>query len=128
MALPKKGSRRIVVDGVAYRWRVRRRPTYDQGMSWSPLIYAVEHTEAAGTTLIVRTDRPHPGNWMSELTSPALPSSVAAAIQTARAKGWAPEAPGSPFLLDEVEVTVPVPFGTSIPESVLESLRAGSDQ
>ncbi|GGZ98068.1 hypothetical protein GCM10010371_67220 [Streptomyces subrutilus] len=107
MTLPKKGSRRIVVNGVAYRWRVRRRPTYDQGMSWSPLTYAVEQADAPGTTLMVRTDRPHPGNWMSELTFPVLPSSVAAAVQAAREKGWTPEAPGSPFLLDETETTSP---------------------
>lgn len=66
-------------------------------MGWSPLTYAVEHAENPGTTLLVRTDRPHPGNWTGGLTSPVLPSSVAAAIQAARAEGWAPEAPGSPF-------------------------------
>ncbi|MDH6576002.1 hypothetical protein P3T29_001635 [Kitasatospora sp. MAP5-34] len=29
MALAKKGSRRIVVDGVEYRWRVSRKPCCD---------------------------------------------------------------------------------------------------
>ena len=28
MAIGRKGSRRIVVDGTTYRWRLRRRPTY----------------------------------------------------------------------------------------------------
>ena len=27
MTIPFKGSRRIVVDGTAYRWRIRRKPT-----------------------------------------------------------------------------------------------------
>ncbi|MGW2601897.1 hypothetical protein [Streptomyces klenkii] len=107
MALPRKSSRRIVVDGVTYRWRVRRRPTYGQGMCWSPLTYAVEHAANPGTTLLVRTDRPHPGNWMGGPASPVLPSGVAAAIRAARAEGWTPEAPGSPFLLDESQGTAP---------------------
>lgn len=107
MALPKKGSRRIVVDGVAYRWTVRGRPTYDQGMCWSPLTFAVEHVESPGTTLVVRTNQPHPGNWTGRLTSPVLPSDVAGAIQTARADGWTPELPGSPFLLDQSQGAAP---------------------
>ncbi|XIE81532.1 hypothetical protein AB6O49_34030 [Streptomyces sp. SBR177] len=45
MALVRKGSRRITVDGVTYRWRLRGRPTYAQGMTWSPLTYAVDHAE-----------------------------------------------------------------------------------
>ncbi|MGK5733362.1 hypothetical protein [Streptomyces sp. URMC 124] len=102
MALPRKGSRRIVVDGVAYRWRVRRKVTYGQGMCWSPLAYAVEHAESPGTTLVVRTGRPHPGNWMGGHTSPVLPSDVSGAVRAARARGWAPETPGPPFLLAAV--------------------------
>nr|WP_087924690.1 hypothetical protein [Streptomyces albireticuli] len=100
MALPRKGSRLIVVDGVTYRWKVRGRPTYDQGMCWSPLTYAVEHAESPGTTLVVGTDRPHPGNWTGEPTSPVLPSEVADTIRAARAEGWTPEVPGTPRRLD----------------------------
>ena len=43
MAIPIKGSRRIVVDGTAYRWRIRRKPTRiqaDYGCG-SPLTFAV---------------------------------------------------------------------------------------
>lgn len=28
MTVARKGSRRIVVDGVQFRWKVRSRPTY----------------------------------------------------------------------------------------------------
>ncbi len=31
MALNKKGSRRIIVDGIEYRWRIRRKPSYHAG-------------------------------------------------------------------------------------------------
>ncbi|KPI30674.1 hypothetical protein OV320_0337 [Actinobacteria bacterium OV320] len=32
MALVRKGSGQIVVDGTAYRWRLRARPTYPRGL------------------------------------------------------------------------------------------------
>ncbi len=37
---------------------------------------------------------------MSAATSPVLPSLVASAIVQALERGWQPEFPGSPFLLD----------------------------
>ncbi|MEU8545699.1 hypothetical protein AB0C81_01610 [Streptomyces roseoverticillatus] len=103
MALPKKGSRRIVVDGTAYRWRLRGRPTYDQGMGWSPMTYAVEHLENPGTTLLVDTGGPHTRNWMGAPSAPVLPSAVAEAVRTARTRGWEPAIPGAPFRLDLLE-------------------------
>lgn len=100
MALNKKGSRRIVVDGSAYRWRLRRRPTYDQGMCWSPCTYAVEHAERPGAVLVVTTDQPHITNWVGRVGNPVRPADVADAIRDARARGWTAELPGSPFHLD----------------------------
>ncbi|QIP82779.1 hypothetical protein GLX30_00280 [Streptomyces sp. Tu 2975] len=107
MALARKGSRRITVDGAAYRWRLRGRPTYDQGMVWSPLTYAVEIADGPGTTLVVTTDQPHPGNWLGRTAAPLLPSHVADSIRTARADGWTPGGPGSPFRLDRSQGFVP---------------------
>src|SRR5690606_2957094 len=52
MSMPKTGSRRIVVDGTPFRWRVRSRPTYCQGNAWSPLTVAVER-EAGGAVLVL---------------------------------------------------------------------------
>jgi len=60
MALVRKGSRRIVVDGTAYRWRLRGRPTYSQSLAWSPCTFAVEHVDTPGAMLVVTTDQPHP--------------------------------------------------------------------
>ncbi|MBP5862737.1 hypothetical protein F3K40_15760 [Streptomyces sp. LBUM 1478] len=101
MALVRKGSRRIVVDGMAYRWRLRGRPTYFQGMAWSPGTFAVEHADTPGTTLVVTTDQPHASNWFDREAEPVLPSGVAAAVRLALREGWTPTAPGSAFPLDQ---------------------------
>ncbi|MET7574891.1 hypothetical protein ABZT04_41430 [Streptomyces sp. NPDC005492] len=99
MALVRRGSRRIVVDGTVYRWRLRGRPTYFQGLAWSPCSFAVEHADSPGTTLVVTTDQPHPGNWIGREAEPVLPSGVAEAVRHALREGWIPTASGSAFHL-----------------------------
>lgn len=101
MALVKKGSRHITVDGTRYRWRLRGRPTYSQSLAWSPLTYAVELADSPGRTLVVTTSQPHPSNWLIASATAVVPSAVADAIRTARAAGWVPDRPGSPFHLDQ---------------------------
>lgn len=100
MAIGRKGSRRIVVDGTTYRWHLRGRPTYSQGLCWSPCTYAVEHADTPGTTLVVTTNQPHASNWVGEPVVPVLPSDVAATITWALRRGWSPTHPGSPVHLD----------------------------
>lgn len=58
MALVRKGSRRIVVDGTVYRWRLRGRPTYFQGLAWSPCTFAVEHGDTPARDDARGHDRP----------------------------------------------------------------------
>jgi hypothetical protein len=101
MALGRRGSRHIVVDGTLYRWRLRRRPTYGQALCWSPCTYAVEHADHPGTTLVVTTNQPHAGNWLGRPGRPVLPSDVAAAVESALRQGWVPTRAGSPFHLDQ---------------------------
>ncbi|MYW65352.1 hypothetical protein GTY65_14985 [Streptomyces sp. SID8379] len=101
MAIGRKGSRRIVVNGTTYRWRLRQRPTYSQGHCWSPCTYAVEHADHPGTTLVVTTNQPHAGNWFGVPSTAVLPSDVSTAITSALAQGWHPTRPGSPFHLDQ---------------------------
>jgi hypothetical protein len=98
MAIPKKGSRNIVVDGVGYRWNVRRRPTYDQEIGNSPFILAVEHAEESGQVLIVHLPQPHPA-WFLHTDSviPVKPSDVESHIREALAAGWKPTEPGKSF-------------------------------
>ena len=100
MALVRKGSRRIVVHGTVYRWRLRGRPTYFQSLAWTPCTFAVERADASGTTLVVTTNQPHPSNWFGHEAKPVLPSDVALAIELAIREGWTPAEPGSLFCLD----------------------------
>ncbi|WP_078901587.1 hypothetical protein [Actinacidiphila yeochonensis] len=101
MALNRRGSRSVVVDGLPYRWRLRRKPTYSQGLCWSPCTYAVERADRPGAVLVVTTDQPRMGNWMGREGQPVLPADVVRSIRTALARGWTPERPGSPVRLDE---------------------------
>ena len=99
MAIASKGSRRIVVDGQAYRWTVRPRPTYAQALG-APLGFAVQHAEAAeGQVLHVTADAARPDHWLGEAVVAIGPERVAAAIRLALAAGWKPTAPGSAFAL-----------------------------
>ncbi|MFJ7996946.1 hypothetical protein ACIQ7D_07275 [Streptomyces sp. NPDC096310] len=107
MALVRKGSRRIVVDGTAYRWRLRGRPTYSQGLVWSPCTFAVEHADAPGMTLVVTTNQPHASNWVGREAESLLPSGVAAAVRLALREGWTPSVPGSAFHLDQSDGFTP---------------------
>ena len=107
VALGRKGSRRIVVDGTPYRWRLRGRPTYGRGMGWLPSSYAVEQTGGPGSVLVVTTNQPHASNWVGLPAGPVLPRDVADAVRDALARGWTPGHPGVPFFLDKSADFVP---------------------
>lgn len=99
MAIPKKGSRLITVDGVSYRWRVRHKPTYDQGLGHSPLSFAVEHVNGPGAVLVVRMPSTRPDNWMGLPGESVIPAVVEQVIRTALDSGWHPDRPGRLFTL-----------------------------
>ena len=105
MAINKRGSRRITVDGIDYRWRIRRNPTEDQSLGMDPLTYAVElaEIERGGTVLVVRTNTIHTGDFGGRPSNPVLPTTVAADIRDALSRGWVPETNGSPFIIDRSE-------------------------
>ncbi|WP_204358426.1 hypothetical protein [Streptosporangium sp. 'caverna'] len=103
MAIPKKGSRLIGVDGTAYRWRIRHKPTYCQGNSWGPLTYAVEPTEGPGRVLLVELPRSRPDAWLRERTMTVRPALVAATIRRALDRGWDPSQAGGAFTLNLTE-------------------------
>ena len=101
MALPRKGSRKIVVDSVAYRWFIRRKPTHSQYEVWSRLAVAVQQADTPQTTILViempfaRPDAP----FASEPVRFVSPADVARCIKEAIKNGWIPDRAGSPFQL-----------------------------
>ena len=101
VTLVRKHSRRIVVDGRAYRWQLRSRPTYSRGLCWTPCAYAVEDYDLPGQMLIVTTDQPHLRNWLGRPAEPVLPGQVARAVRLAVQAGWDPSSAGAPFHLDQ---------------------------
>lgn len=97
MAIPKKKSRPIEVDGQRYRWRVRHRPTRAQRAGRSPLLLAVEAERARGQVMLAPLPCEHPA---SGLRSQALtPGGVAQLVRAALEEGWTPDAPGKPYSL-----------------------------
>jgi hypothetical protein len=116
MSLPKTGSRPIVVDGVAYRWRIRPRPSTSQGDFGADLTLAVEREGAGGAILVVSVNAPRPDSPMSSPTAPTVvtPADVARYIRAARESGWTPDIPGSPF-----QLSVPSPGHAPHPSAKL---------
>jgi hypothetical protein len=96
MAMPKKGTRLITVDGVRYRWIASGYDRY-LGEETDARIQ-VQSLDPAGAVLSVRAV-----DWRETV----LPSHVAHVIRTAIRKGWKPLEPGPPFVRD-VELD---PFG-----------------
>ncbi|MBB2947892.1 hypothetical protein FB565_007663 [Actinoplanes lutulentus] len=83
-------NRLITVDGVVYRWRVRKRPSHP-----SPLSFAVERADRRGAILLA-TVGGTPGDWIGTATVPAL---VATMVRQAQDQGWHPDQPGPAFAL-----------------------------
>jgi hypothetical protein len=93
MAIPKKGSRLIVVDGSRYWWRIRQKPSRGQSDYGCNMTFAVEHFDKSGATLVVKMPQAHP-MWAGKQTVPVLPCDVEYSIRQAIAKGWKPSEPG----------------------------------
>ena len=102
MALTKKGSRSIVVDGVSYRWLVRRKPTYDQFILHSRLLLAAERADVRGSTLVLTLPQYHPNSIASTDAVPVSPAEVADFIRAALEAGWKSDQKGGSFELTVV--------------------------
>ncbi|WP_197048702.1 hypothetical protein [Streptosporangium roseum] len=111
MTMPRRGSRPISVDGTAFRWRIRPRPTYCQGNGWSPLTVTVERAEEPGRVLVVSLPCARPDNWLGERTIAVRPALVAGCVRRALEQGWNPGQPGSAFTLTVTEDELAVLLG-----------------
>jgi hypothetical protein len=100
MAITKKGSRRIVVDGAGYRWYIRRTPSGLQHMGDSNLTVAVElEASVAVSVLVVDVGVPRPDSIQGGGGLRVCPSDVARFIRIAKEAGWQPGTAGGAFEL-----------------------------
>ena len=102
MALPRKGSRKIVVDGLAYRWYIRPRPTHsDWERIESPrLTVAIERDDTPHKTrliLLIPVARPDSGEKPAGVV---LPADMAFYIREALQNGWLADQAGSPWTFE----------------------------
>ena len=100
MTISRKGSRRVVVDGVPYRWTVRPSPSYLQALAQNPLSFAVADESSAGTTLIVQLSGPRPEKWLTEPEATVTPVIIQQAVRSALARGWRATQRGAPYILE----------------------------
>lgn len=101
MTAPSRGSRRVEVNGVPYRFRIRKQPTRAQAVDRAPMRLSVcRDGPDARSVLVVNLRVTRPDNWLSPHQTAVKPAMVREMIARALAAGWAPEGDGSPFLLD----------------------------
>ena len=104
MSIPRKGSRRIVVDGVEYCWCIRKKGACNQtDYGCGTLHVTVAAPGRGGPALVVLTDKPHPHDWATTTPVPVTPRKVTNWIRGALELGWWPFEKGIPFQLDAAD-------------------------
>lgn len=89
MSIPRKGSRKIEVDDVVYRWTIRRKASRMQAdYEDIPATIAIEKLEGPSSKLIVLTNKAHPQNAFIDRPSGVVPSEVRQWIKQSVALGW----------------------------------------
>jgi hypothetical protein len=99
MAFRKTGSRRIVVDGIAYRWRFNHRVSSGAWDGCMGCVVTVQKADCNGSVLTIRYEEHHPtvaAVWGGPIIS-VRPAHVASAIRTAITDGWRPADKGAGF-------------------------------
>lgn len=100
MAIPKKGSRTITVNGVNHRWLIRKKATYNQVDYGNGYLHvAIDVEENPSTTLVIYTNIEHPNDWATKTIVPITPRMVSNWISMAIELGWKPNEKGPQFLV-----------------------------
>ncbi len=99
MAIPKKGSRKITIDNVTYRWTIRQKPTYYQECMGTNILGAVELFLNPACTLSidfpnVRFDNLVMGTKNALSVTPKI---IEFCIKDAIKKGWKPQIEAATF-------------------------------
>ena len=90
MAIPKKGSRKIIVDNVVYRWRVRK--NYRRVGEEPSLLAAVELDENPQGVLSIRFPlAKYYDDWYLGAKKAVSPKHIEECIKNAVGNGWKPD-------------------------------------
>ena len=100
MTIPRKGGRRLVVDGTLYTWRIRKAPTYFQAAFEAPMMVAIQAADAPRCPLVVSLGVSRPDNWIHPHQTGITPAQVVAIVRRALAEGWVPSRPGPAFCVE----------------------------
>lgn len=115
MSIPRKGTRRVRFGETDYDWRIRKTPTYSQGVADSPMLLAVQASEEVPRrVLVVDLGVSRPDNWIAPHQTGVTPGMVRDIIRRALAAGWSPLGAGPPFRFDYR--VVKETMGTIFPE------------
>lgn len=95
MAIPKKGSRKIVVNSIEYRWTIRSKPTYGQDAFGDDMTADVELAASPGQVLSITFPWMRCDNWIGNPEVPVTPKDIEACIKGALQRGWLPQELGS---------------------------------
>jgi hypothetical protein len=99
MAIPKKGSRKIIVNEIEFRWRVRWKPTDSQAVCDSNMTAAIEFYENPQSVLSVEFPWVRYDAWFGVAEQPITPKIIEICIKNALAQGWKPNEKGKTFVI-----------------------------
>jgi len=88
MAIPKKGSRKIEVGGIVYRWSIRKKPTYCQGNEWTNLKAVVELFENPVSILSIDFMNYRNDSWLTDTKVNISPIDISDCILKSINLGW----------------------------------------
>ncbi|MCP5500484.1 MAG: hypothetical protein H7A25_11310 [Leptospiraceae bacterium] len=88
MSIPKKGSRKIIVNNIEFRWRVRHKPTYLQGAFGHIATAAIELFEHPVSVLLVKFPFARCDNWLGISSLAITPALLERVINKAIEEGW----------------------------------------
>ncbi|MEN0039047.1 MAG: hypothetical protein AAGC78_18355 [Cellvibrio sp.] len=92
MSLPKKGSRKIIVNGSEFLWFVRAKPTYSQDCLGSNMTAAVELLDSNGSILHITFTFSRPDSAINFVVGSVTPKLIELCIKNAIDLGWKPDA------------------------------------
>lgn len=105
MALPKKGNRKITIDGEVFIWKIRKRPTYNEVLGVSYAI-PIQHIDG-GQILLANMGYCRGYNAKNGFTVnefPVTPSMIEECIRKGIECGWKYKETSTPLELDCIHI------------------------